>query len=306
MKHKKTLGILVLLILIAFAIYYIYQNINDFKQLSLVYPFLLIILVFLVLFHLLITGLMNYQPLRVFNVKLAFGEIFSLAIITRFYNLITPFKGGMAARAVYLKKKHKFPYTDFLATLAASYVLIFLVVSLIGIISTLIIFYSTGVFSWIIFLIFLAVFFPLVFIITFSPKFPETRNYWINRIIRVINGWHLIKDNKKVIFLVSFLSLIQLLIGAFMLYLQFRVFGIEVSYTATLFLAAIASIGLIIGLTPAGLGVSEAIIVFSALTIGIAPAESLSAALLGRAVSLVVLFVLGPIFSYVLIRKKSA
>ncbi|MFH1801924.1 MAG: hypothetical protein ABH864_00565 [archaeon] len=49
--------------------------------------------------------------------------------------------------------------------------------------------------------------------------------------------------------------------------------------------------------------VQEAIVVFSASTIGISTAESLSAALLGRAVSLVVLFVLGPIFSYVLLRN---
>ncbi|MFH1289831.1 MAG: hypothetical protein ABIH92_00305, partial [Nanoarchaeota archaeon] len=60
---------------------------------------------------------------------------------------------------------------------------------------------------------------------------------------------------------------------------------------------------LVIGLTPGNLGVQEAIIVFSAATIGITPAESLSAALLGRAVSLVVLFVLGPIFSYMLVRN---
>ncbi|MBU0977334.1 MAG: hypothetical protein KKD18_02880 [Nanoarchaeota archaeon] len=49
---------------------------------------------------------------------------------------------------------------------------------------------------------------------------------------------------------------------------------------------------------------TRAIVVFSASTIGISTAESLSAALLGRAVSLVVLFVLGPIFSYVLLRRN--
>ena len=101
----------------------------------------------------------------------------------------------------------------------------------------------------------------------------------------------------------TFAIIVQILISSLMLWLQFRVFGIEVSFVSALFLSAIGSLSLVIGLTPGNLGVQEAIIVFSAATIGITPAESLSAALLGRAVSLVVLFVLGPIFSYVLVRN---
>ncbi|MFH1290928.1 MAG: lysylphosphatidylglycerol synthase transmembrane domain-containing protein [Nanoarchaeota archaeon] len=128
-------------------------------------------------------------------------------------------------------------------------------------------------------------------------------NVWLNRFIKVINGWHLIKKNARVIVVTMIITFVQVLISSLMLWLQFRVFGIEVSFVSALFLSAIGSLSLVIGLTPGNLGVQEAIIVFSAATIGITPAESLSAALLGRAVSLVVLFVLGPIFSYVLVRN---
>ncbi|MBU0907099.1 MAG: hypothetical protein KKE05_02980 [Nanoarchaeota archaeon] len=41
------------------------------------------------------------------------------------------------------------------------------------------------------------------------------------------------------------------------------------------------------------------------MIVGISATDSLSAALLGRAVSLVVLFVLGPIFSWILMRGNS-
>ena len=82
------------------------------------------------------------------------------------------------------------------------------------------------------------------------------------------------------------------------------VFGIEINYLSALFLASMGSLGILVALTPAGLGVSEAIIVFSALTIGISPIQSLSVAILGRAISFLVLFILGPIFSIILLRNK--
>jgi uncharacterized protein (TIRG00374 family) len=70
-------------------------------------------------------------------------------------------------------------------------------------------------------------------------------------------------------------------------------------------LTAIGVLGILVAITPAGLGIQEAITVFSALTIGIGATEALSAALLGRAISLVVLFILGPIFSHYLLRNNS-
>ena len=135
-------------------------------------------------------------------------------------------------------------------------------------------------------------------------KFTESKdNKWLNRFIKVINGWNLIKDNKKVVFSVALFSLIQILFGSLMIYLEFKVFGLDVGFIQSLFLTSISSLGILLAITPGNLGINEAIIVFSAATIGITPIESLSATLLGRAVSLVVLFILGLIFSYTLIKK---
>lgn len=305
MKHlRKILSYLIFLILLALAINYFINNLSLFKSLTIVSPWLFIFLIVLFLINYVSLGFLNIYLLSPLNVCLRVFESFQLSIVGGFYNLITPFRGGMAARAVYLKKKHNFTYTNFLATLAASYVLIFLVAGIIGLLTTYLIYKTTGAFSLPIFLIFLAAFLGMLFIIVVSPKFPLVRYEFINKFIRVINGWHLIKRNKKVIFATTILSFIQLLISALMLYLQFRVFGITVSYPAVLFIAALNSIGILIAITPAGLGVTEAITVFSAAAIGITPVQSLSAALLGRAVSLAVLFILGPIFSYILLKKK--
>ncbi len=302
---KSTISIIILLALLFFAGKYVYDNIHIFRELSIVNPLFLAIIPLLLLINLLVTGMMNAQPLRPLGVHLKTWEEFQLAIVTRFYNLITPFRGGMAARAVYLKKRYKFPYTDFLATLAASYVLIFLVSGLAGLFASYAIYKTTGQVSWIISGIFMAITLSMLFIIIFSPRIRETRHNWLNRFIRVINGWHLIRKDSRVILATLFFSFMQLLIGSTMLYLQFRVFGIQVPFISTLFISSLNSIGILLAITPAGLGITEAITVFSASTLGILPAQSLSAALLGRAISLIVLFILGPIFSWVLLKRKT-
>jgi uncharacterized protein (TIRG00374 family) len=261
-------------------------------------------LILLFIINYLFVGIITKNLLQPLNVKLSFIEAFKLSIVTGFYNLITPFRGGMAVRAVYLKKKHNFTYTNFLATLAASYILIFLVASILGLISVYLIYTSEKIFSQILFLIFLGAFISMTFTIIFSPKIPLTKYKFINKFIEVINGWHLIKNNKKVIFSVVFFSLIQTLLTSFMVYLQFNVFGIEITFAKCIFLSAIGVFSLLVGITPANLGIGEAITVFSALTIGITPVQSLSVAILGRLISFSVLFILGPIFSYQLLRNK--
>jgi uncharacterized protein (TIRG00374 family) len=214
----------------------------------------------------------------------------------------------MAARAIYLKKKHKFPYVHFLATLSAIYVIIFLIGSLFGLISMFFIWLYYGLFNWIAFLLFDIIFLITMSIIILSPKLPESKNKWLNRFIKVINGWHLVKNNKKVIFTTALISLIQLVLGAVNTIILYSIFGIEIGFFKALFIAAIGSIAILVSLTPGNLGVGDAIAVFSAAVIGIGLTEAVAATILGRAVNLLIIFILGPIFSYILLKhnpKKS-
>ncbi len=305
MKLKKIFSILILITLLALAVYYIKNNLDSFRQLTLVSPQILILLFALFLFNYFIQGIVTIALLAPFKINLSLKESFGVSIVTGFYNLITPFRGGMVVRAAYLKKKHQFSYTDFLATLSASYVLIFFIASLLGLTASYFIYKNQNL-NPIIFSIFLITFLSMSFIIVFSPKLPQTNHRWIGKFVRVVNGWHLIKGDFKIIFSISALSLIQLLIATLTLKLQFLVFGLSLPFYHALFLTSISSLGILIAITPANLGISEVITVFSALTIGITPAQSLAASLLGRAVSLITLFTLGPIFSYVLLKEKKS
>ncbi|MBT3408877.1 flippase-like domain-containing protein [Candidatus Woesearchaeota archaeon] len=300
MKTKNILSGAVLIIIITYLIYYINNNLQNFKQLTLTNPIYLIPLMIISFIFIYSNGIILKTLMRPFQIKLKNNESFGLAIITNFYNLITPFKGGAAARAIYLRKKHDFPYVNFLATLSAIYILIFLVSSLTGIFSMLTLQEkSTPILvALTIFIIF------LLSIIIFSPKIKENSNKWLNRFIKVINGWHLIKNNKKIITITIIISLIQVLLTAFNNLIAYQIFGIEITLAKALFIAAISNLSIIIAITPGNLGIGDAINVFTANIVGIPLTEAIATTMLLRAVNLAIIFILGPIYSYKLIKKN--
>ena len=303
-KHKTIASLSVLIILIAAALYYILKNIGQFKKISLIHPLFLIPLIIIFLLGYICVALITKSLLYPLKINLTDKEAYALSIITGFYNLITPFRGGALVRAIYLKKRYNFAYTKFISTLSASYILIFIVASLIGIFSIGLIYINQKMFSPVLLLIFLIVLLPLLAIAFFSPKFPKSKSHILNKIIEVINGWHKIKNNSKIIITTSSLTLIQLIFSSLMFLLEFNVFGFEITFPQAMLLTSITSLSILISITPASLGISEAITVFTALAIGISPVQSLSVAILGRLISFSTLFALGPIFSYLLLKQK--
>lgn len=301
---KKVISISILIIIIGLFAYYVSKHISDFAELKLANPWMIVLLAALTLISSTLTGMVTDSLVSVFGIKLKIREWFGLSITTTFYNMITPFRGGMVARAAYLKEKHGFPYTNFLAALAGTYVIDFLVASFLGLISLWLLFNQSGVFNWIVLAIFIAFFVPLLCIVIFSPRFPEVKNKWANRFIRVLNGWNLIRKSKRTILTSSTRAVLQMMIGTAAGIVSYGLFGIHITFAQALFLTTLGTFGILISITPAGLGIQEAIAVFSALVIGIGPAQSLPVALLGRAVGMIVIFTLGPIFSYILLKHK--
>jgi uncharacterized protein (TIRG00374 family) len=220
-------------------------------------------------------------------------------------NYLTPFRGGAVARAVYLKKIHQFSYAYFLSTLAGIYIVIFLVYSFIGLLSMFFLYQFLGVFNVLIFFVFLAIFLSLLGIVIFSPKIKETKYRFVNLFINVINGWHLIKSDKKVVGIIGLISLINVGIMVLMMFLEFKVFGLEISFLSALFLSIVSTLGLFISITPGALGIKEAIVAFTAAVINVPISQALTVSILDRAIGLGIIFILGPIFSYILMNQKN-
>jgi uncharacterized membrane protein YbhN (UPF0104 family) len=304
--NKNILPWLILIIIGTLLIQYISKNILSFKQLFLIglkNPGFIILIGTIILIIIILNGILLKYLICPFRINLKNIEAFGLSIITKFYNLITPFRGGAVARAVYLNKKHDFPYIHFLATLSAIYILIFLTSSIMGVISMLSLL-KENLFNTTIFITLSTLSILLIIIIIFSPKLKEVKNKWLNRFIKVINGWHLIKNNKKIIIITIIISLLQLFLIALNNLIAYHLFGIQITLAKALFIAAISNLSIIVAITPGNLGIGDAINVFIANMIGIPLTEAIAATILLRAINLAVILILGPIFSYYLTKKN--
>ena len=91
---------------------------------------------------------------------------------------------------------------------------------------------------------------------------------------------------------------------ALMTYLEFRILGIEITPFGAAFVTSVGALTGLIGITPAGIGVSEGLIVLAASSIGLPAVAAFAAAVLQRLAVFAFVSVASPFASRVLARKS--
>ncbi len=301
--YTKTIGFIILLFFVGWAALFAKNNWQTILNISIINPSSLAFLITLFVVNYFIIGLSTKVLLEPLHVRIGILESFGTAITTGFYNILTPFRGGMATRGYYLKTRHGLPYSSFLANVSADYIFSYWFGSIFGLTSLYAVYITRGIFSWTLIVFFLSVFLALTYIVVFAPRLKETRFVWANRFIRVLNNWHAIRANKTTLLKISFIIIVGRAASVISTSISFNAFGIDVSLLESLLITSISSYAKIVAITPAGLGINEAFLVFSAQLIDIPVAESLAVALLGRAIYFIGLLTLGPIASFFLYKK---
>jgi len=300
---KKSIGYFVLAIFVTWAILFAKNNWETISQISIVsVPKLALLMALFALDYFLI-GYTTKILLEPLDVRISFLESIGTAITSGFHNLLTPFRGGMASRGYYLKTKHGLPYSSFLANVSADYIFSYWFGSIFGMASLYFVYINSGISNLALFFFFLCVFLGLTYIVVFSPNLKETNILWINRFIRVLNNWHIIRADKTTILKISGVIIVGKGLSCISTSIAFSAIGMDVSLLESLLISSINSYAKIFAITPAGLGINEAFLVFSAQVVNIPAAESLAVAILGRAISLIELLTFGPIASYFLYNK---
>lgn len=242
---------------------------------------------------------------RKFGISLTFQEWFGLAAITTMGNYITPFSGGLLVRATYLKKRHHMPYARFTSLLASNYLVMFWVIGVMGLLSLWFI-GPTWSDHWPIALLFgsIVASISLVFV------FPEQRLPWDNRIGRflntMLNGWYIVKQDYALLTRMLLLTLLTIGLNGISFWLAYWALGLKISILVALLLGMIAAFSIFINLTPGSLGIQEAMVSLSAALLGAGAREGLLVVLLIRAVTVLCAFILGPLYGYLLTRRRLA
>jgi len=238
-----------------------------------------------------------------FDITLIRKEWLGLPFVTAMGNYITPFSGGMIARASYLKYRHSFPYAQFASVIGASYLIYFWVAGVAGIITVMVPFEKSKLY-WELLIFFAGV----VLIISSFAMLPAIKvpgsNWVAISLNNAIVGWTIIKSDLFLLVKLALYTVITVLLNGLSFWLAFLALSdISLSFGTIFLISLFYSFSILTKITPGNLGISEAIITFSSGVLGVGTGLGLMVSLLIRAASLIPIFTLGPIFSFVLTRE---
>jgi uncharacterized protein (TIRG00374 family) len=295
--NKKLWSAIILLLFVVFVVFYVVNNWQEFTRLELQRPGFILLLAVMALINLYSTGRSMDAVLHPLGLRLGRFETFGLASVTRLCNMIAPGKIGIATRATYLKRKYKLSLTQFASSLAGAQIITYFISSAFGLFAIIVIGQQMNAPQLIPFALLLAgVMVGLLGLLLFSPKIKECNYKFLNHFIKTINGWHVIRKDQNTLLIASFWVIVNVLSQTFIIFAAFSSFGADISLMESIFIASINIFSVVIAITPAGIGITEGLIIVSASAVGLPVSLTLSVALLRR-VTIFVLVFLATLFS---------
>lgn len=309
---KKITTMILTIIIILLITIYVKKNYEDFKVLSNLSAFELIILLISNLILSYINAAILVVQLKVFGIQFKRFESLPLIIITTFSNTLLPFRAGIGVQAIYLKKIHQFRYSNYLSALAGVYIISFFSFSLIGIITSCLIYFTTNEVNLFILLIFIT----LLFATIASVIFPKMIIHLIpfnslkKKVKNVVIGWETLVKSRNTILKLTILMLINILMVGIIFLLQLRFLEIKninnnyLNLWESLYIASFSVISLILNITPSSLGIKEVLIAYSSNSVSLSSDSAVVVSLLDRAIGLVYLLIATPL-AYLLLKRKN-
>ena len=304
MNLKKYISLLIYLITISLIVIFIFVRKDEFHHLFEISTIYLIILLLITSLSLLFIAYIFKISISLFNIKFGFKYWFGLSIINSMYNYILPARGGMAIRAVYLKKKHNFPYAQYLSFTVGSYLLGFFTSSLIALLVSLILYLNYEInFLFIHLSLFLFILTSLaIFIaIKIKPQNISENNKILKFFKNASEGLHFFKDKPRIIIEIILLRLILIIILSLRLYLSYYILNINIAFEKIILIEALVAFSIVLSIAPGNIGIQEGIIGLSASLLGLSFDQALMGAVLDRISSMIIIFIFGLIYSKVLI-----
>jgi uncharacterized membrane protein YbhN (UPF0104 family) len=234
-----------------------------------------------------------------FGIRLRILDWFGLSVVTSLGNYLAPFSGGMFARANYLKLRYGFAYVHSAAMLAAGYLVTYWVVGLIGMLVMLTRIGKDDFSSPVLFF-FLAATIGITLIVLFPVINVRSQNRLALMVASALEGWRMLRSDKTLLAKVAALTLVNVLLIGGTYWYAFSVAGTTVSFSAAMLIGLLTLFSRITNITPGNFGVQEAVTSLTSGLLGAGADTGLLAALLIRATSVILVFALGPIFSYLL------
>lgn len=250
-----------------------------------------------------VNGLVLKVFLAAFDIRLRPKEWFGLAAMTAMASYLTTGAGGATLRAAVLKRKFKFPYSRFLAVLATNYLLNFFLAAIFGLGVYAILYMDSEINVWQLPVFFVSIAVSTL-ILLFFRIFPTGKTGRIGQMVNTVyEGWDFLRLQRRALGKIALLLISNFLLYALSLIIGFATFSVTLPGPHALLMAVLSSFSGIIALTPANLGIREAVTGFATYLVGFGFYHGLTVVAVLRIVSIFNIFLFGPILSYQLLKK---
>lgn len=299
-RYVKLISYAILILVVYFAAIYLAQNPALLQHLNQIRPRDFVFLSTIVLVSFLVNGYRTRVLTEVYTGKnLHFKDWFGLSMINSLGNY-SPFQGGFLARGYYLKNYYHVPYSHFASSILASTVLTFSDYGLLSCVAIIINYLLTGAFYQIPFFVLLGMAISGFALLALFPKLKRVKSesgYIFKKLKSFIEGWETISGNRRCLRDLIFADIMALTVMSLQFFTAARIMSVGINYFQSIIIAAMATISLLINITPGALGIREAIIGFTGSLVGSGFSQNIIAATLERSVIVFWIFVVGVPFS---------
>ena len=267
---RKTLSVLLFVLLIGLLCWYVWKNKSDFEQLLHIAPKYMTWIMTCALGACFMNCLYHKIILNSYRLTLDATDWLGVVNAANALALVLPLRMDLLFTATYLKKVKHFSYADSISISAGNVVFSFLFALLQMLCALLITGISSGTWSpvlWICFGIGLAGAIMIILLARlFGDHMPEKLKR-IPKLKQVIDGFNELISNKQLLWKLLLCLILNNLITLFQYKVCFAALGCDASLSQVLFFNSISRICGLIAIVPGNIGIKEAVLgAASALT----------------------------------------
>ena len=302
MNKKRIIQIALVVIITAAFVIYIRKNSHHIKEALSIRPSFLISLILLNILNKVCLGLKTKKIMELFSIKLSSTEWFGSSVVSNFYNYLAP-KSGSAVVGVYLKNKHGLDYNKYMAVLITTGLITILTSGIVGLF-VISFFYSSRLLNTITFLV---MFLGMIVgpLLAFNlPKINFLAKGIFKRFEKFFEGWHVLHKSRKTIFFLAAMDVCTILLMAWRYFILFRMFSLSVAFAPCVLISPFNIITHFATMVPGAYGIKEAAVGAVSTLTSISFASGVLATLSDRIIMMTLTFILGPIFSFILLKHS--
>ena len=299
-RFKNIFYLLFILVITAVFVTFIHKNAKEIKEALKIRPSFLLYIILLNLANKVFVGLKTKKVIGSFGIRLKIKEWLGSSVITNFYNYLAP-KSGTALTAVYFKNRHGVNYKKYLSVLMITTIITILTCGIAGMLASAYAYSRALITNPAFFIIFAGMILgPAVLLCMPLIKLPDKGI--LGKINKVLEGWHILRKNKKMVFFLATLDTGIIFIIALRYYIIFKMLSLNTSLTNCILLSPFNIILHFATFIPGGYGVKEAVVGLMAKLTNIGFASGVLATLGDRVIVMLFAFIAGPIFSLLLFK----